>query len=171
MPDINPANRVKLSKNFFLDEFTTSQTAVRYGIDNSVEIGSRQYRYLKRLCEHVLQPIRDALGPVHISSGFRCQALNKKIGGASTSQHIDGLAADITVTGYTPYQVATWCKKNLRTYDQLIHEYGEWVHVSINPNFRSARKECLTAVKRPAKFRKPKTEYVPGIHLIAALAV
>lgn len=156
-------DRIKLSDNFYLDEFTRSQTAVRHGIDMSVIEGGLVYSNLRRLCKTILQPIRNKLGPVHISSGYRPLALNKRIRGSSNSQHLNGKAADFTVSGYTPLQVAQWIDENLPHYDQVIHEFGRWVHVSIASAHRDPRSSCLTAIKVPRRFRKPKTVYIPGI--------
>ena len=47
-----------------------------------------------RLAER-LQPIRDQYGPIHIWSGFRCPKQNMRVKGATFSQHLVGLAADI----------------------------------------------------------------------------
>lgn len=152
--------RLQLSTNFYLDEFTRSQTAARFGIDNTPPQKTRQQ--LARLCTQLLQPIRNEVGPIHISSGYRSPALNKKIGGSANSQHTLGLAADITATGKTPYQLAA-CIHARGGYDQLILEFGEWVHVSLPKKYDIARGEILTAVKVPRPFRKPKTVYVPGL--------
>lgn len=156
-------DRIKLSPNFYLDEFTRSQTAARHGIDMSVTPGGVFYSNLRLLCKQLLQPIRNELGPVNISSGYRPPALNKLIRGSASSQHCNGKAADFTVSGYTPLQVALWVEDNLPHYDQLIHEFGRWVHVSIAGAHRVPRDSCLTAVKVPRRFRKPKTVYIPGI--------
>ena len=98
-------SRIKLSPNFYLDEFTRSQVAVRHDITISVEPDSLVLENLRRLCVNVLQPLREALGPVHVTSGYRPLAVNILVGGSSRSQHIDGLAADIVVSGYTPFEV------------------------------------------------------------------
>ncbi|MDH5185201.1 MAG: D-Ala-D-Ala carboxypeptidase family metallohydrolase [Gammaproteobacteria bacterium] len=156
-------DRIKLSDNFYLDEFTRSQTAVRHGIDMSVIEGGLVYTHLRRLCKTILQPVRDELGPVHISSGYRPSKLNKLIGGSSNSAHCNGKAADITVSGYTPLQVAQWIDENLPNYDQVIHEFGQWVHVSISGPLREPRGSGLTAVKVPRRFGNPKTVYIPYI--------
>ena len=70
-----------LSDHFTLYEFVTSQTASRKGIDNTPppEVVER----LRALCADILEPARVALGPLHISSGFRCPKLNKSIGGST----------------------------------------------------------------------------------------
>ncbi len=158
-------SRVQLSTNFFLDEFTRSQIAARRGIDMSVCQGDVIYFNLRRLCRRVLQPLRDALGPTHISSGYRPPKLNRLIGGAPTSQHQYGQAADLVVTGHTPLEVATWLRDHVTGYDQLIHEYGAWVHVSVPSAAlpEPARMERLTAIKVPRLIGKPRTVYMPGL--------
>ncbi|WP_303909453.1 D-Ala-D-Ala carboxypeptidase family metallohydrolase [Thiohalomonas denitrificans] len=161
----------QLTKNFHLDEFLRSQTAVRHGIDMRVAEGGPVYSNLRRLCVLVLQPLRDALGPVTVTSGYRPPALNRKIGGARNSQHRYGLAADIVVSGYTSLEVARWLRDHGQAHDQLIHEFGEWAHVSIPDAGRSPRNERLTTVKLPRLIGKPRTVYVPGLYAVdAALA-
>lgn len=155
-------SRTKLSDHFYLDEFTRSQTATRHCIDNSVDLGSQIFRNIESLCIDVLHPIREALGPVHITSGYRCPKLNNKIGGSPNSQHTLGLAADIRVSHYTPYEVAKFCQENLKNYDQLIHEFGQWVHISIEAPGKQPRNTAFTAVRK-RKLGRLKTIYVRGI--------
>ncbi|WP_275100129.1 D-Ala-D-Ala carboxypeptidase family metallohydrolase [Sedimenticola hydrogenitrophicus] len=161
-------SRIQLSANFYLDEFTRSQTAARRGIDMTVSEFGVVYFTLRRLCRGVLQPLRDALGPVHITSGYRPPKLNRMIGGAPTSQHQYGQAADIVVTGHTPLEVATWLREHVTGYDQLIHEFGQWVHVSVPSAalHEPARLERLTAIKVPRLIGKPRTVYVPGLRTL-----
>jgi hypothetical protein len=139
--------RQQLSPNFYLDEFTRSQTATRRGIDNRVEPDSIIHTNLTALCRQLLQFIRDDLGPVHITSGFRSPELNIAIGGSTASQHCNGLAADIVVSGYTPFEVCEWVVSNNMPYDQLIHEFGSWTHISIAAQGDIHRQQQLTAYK------------------------
>ena len=70
---------MKLSKNFSLKEMTTSQTAERKGINNNPN--DDQITGLQKLCENILQPVRDHYAtPVTISSGFRSEELCVAIG-------------------------------------------------------------------------------------------
>lgn len=134
---------MKLTEHFDLAEFTVSQEAVRKGIDNNppdLILG-----HLRELCVHVLEPIRDLAGkPMSITSGYRCPALNESIGGASNSQHTIGEAADIHVQGYTVEDLFQLIKSSNIPFDQLIQEFGSWVHVSYRPN---NRKQALYALK------------------------
>ena len=123
---------MQLTKNFKLVEFEKSDTAQRKGIDNSIP--ADLIPNLKALCENVLQPLRDAVGvPVKISSGYRCPALNKAVGGSASSQHMRGEAADIVIPDKkTGLQWFEWMRTHL-TYNQLIWETnskgGSWIHV------------------------------------------
>lgn len=86
---------VQLSRNFTEEEFLHSNTALANGINNKWE-EHQHYLNAKKLCETVLQPLRDKYGPIHINSGYRVRRLNKLVGGAPNSTHMFGLAADIT---------------------------------------------------------------------------
>ena len=85
-----------LSKHFSLDEFTCSATAQAMGIVNSP--GSSELANLRFLCQEVLEPARKVIGePIHITSGYRCLALNRAVGGVAQSYHVRGLAADLHI--------------------------------------------------------------------------
>ena len=89
---------MKLTTNFSLAEMIASQTAARKGIPNNPTPG--QIENLKKLCESVLQPIRNHYdAPVIISSGFRSPELCVLIGSSIDSQHAKGQAADLQVSG------------------------------------------------------------------------
>ncbi len=138
---------MQLTEHFTLEEFTTSSTAKARGIDNSVP-SQRIVENLRNLCKQVLEPLRSyANQPITISSGYRCKALNKVVGGARNSQHMTGEAADIHIPLYdfkdstgsrlTDIQLARdwmqWLTDNT-DFDQLILETVNrrifWLHVS-----------------------------------------
>jgi len=106
---------------------------------------------LRRLCVHVLQPLRDDLcradtrRQVCVTSGWRPEELNRRIGGAAQSQHVIGLAADIEVAGVTALEVCARIRGLLLPFDQLIHEFGAWCHVSVAAMGDPPRGEVLTA--------------------------
>jgi hypothetical protein len=162
-------DRIQLSRNFYLDEFTRSGVAARLGRPVAVAPGSAEYANVLRLCTHVLQPIRDGLGPVFVTSGVRPRWLNRMIGSHDDSQHIPGQAADFRVIGFSPFEVVAWLSTSPIPFDQVIHEFGEWVHVSINPIERPPRRQVLTAYKRPDGAGGLVTAYAPGLHRIAEL--
>jgi hypothetical protein len=132
---------MKLSRNFYLWEFTKSQTAQRLGINNTPP--KEAVARLEDLCFWVLQPLREMLDtPIIVSSGYRCEALNKAIGGSEASQHMNGMAADIEAVGISNQNLFDAIQRELR-FDQLILEYHQpekpmsgWVHVSYRDDNR-----------------------------------
>lgn len=140
---------MKLSRNFSLSEFTKSSSALRLEIDNTPQ--GEHLEAAKLLFESVVQPVRDEFGLTVINSGYRCPALNEAIGGAKTSQHCKGEAADIEVPGTANIVVAKWIQ-NFLEFDQLILEFyskndpsAGWVHISYKKE--GNRNEALTATK------------------------
>jgi hypothetical protein len=146
---------MQLSKHFELAEFIRSSTAKRAGISNMPTEG--HIANIKLLCEKILEPIRTHFArPIIISSGYRSSALNRAIGGSTTSQHSSGEAADLDMDGtnVTNAQIFNYIKDNLK-FDQLIWEFGtstnpDWVHVSYESNGRQ-RGQILRAVKISGK--------------------
>lgn len=151
---------MQLSKHLSLAEVTRSESAKRNGISN--EPTAEHLNNFKKLAEKVFEPIREHFkAPIHISSGYRSAALNKKIGGASSSQHCSGEAIDIDMDGtaITNKQVFDFIKQHLE-FDQLIWEFGtasnpDWVHVSYESTGKQ-RKQVLRATKQGGK-----TVYAP----------
>ena len=89
---------MKLSENFSLIELIKSQTAERKSIDNTPS--PEHQENLKRLCESILQRVRDHFGRVvSVSSGYRSKELCTAIGSKTTSQHAKGEAADFEIYG------------------------------------------------------------------------
>jgi uncharacterized protein YcbK (DUF882 family) len=82
----------------------------------------------------VLQNIRNQFGkPIIINSGYRTPEYNKKVGGATRSQHCYGTAADIVVDGVSPASVAAAAEKALKEMDYPggIGLYKSFVHVDV----------------------------------------
>ena len=147
---------MNLSKNLTLSEVTKSSVAKNHGINN--EPNAEQLENLKTIANEVFQKIRDHFGvPIKVSSGFRSEALNKKVKGSKTSDHMKGCALDIDMDGFsstiTNRDVFNYIKDNLE-FRQLIWEFGnydnpDWVHVSYSRN--KNRKQQLKAVKKNGK--------------------
>ncbi len=72
-----------------------------------------------------LQELREQLGPIRITSGYRCQAHNAAVGGASGSQHLVGTATDIVAAGMTAGEVAAQCEH----FDGL-GRYVDFTHIN-----------------------------------------
>ena len=125
--------RMKISKNFSIEEFSYSPKAIEYGIINQITT-SEQRDAIFALVRKVLQPLRDLWGkPIHINSGYRCPQLNARVGGVATSQHTKGEAADLK-TGYAnaSYKMAKLILETPELWkqvDQLIL-YPTFIHVS-----------------------------------------
>ncbi|WP_208280577.1 D-Ala-D-Ala carboxypeptidase family metallohydrolase [Massilia oculi] len=146
-----------LTPHFTLQELTASQTAARRGIDNRPNI--QETRNLTRLAE-TLEQVRALVGrPVIVSSGYRSPALNKAIGGSTTSAHMRGLAADFACNGLTPVELARRIAESDIVFDQLIYE-GTWVHLGLSA--AQPRREVLTA-----HFKGGRTAYTKGLPLSA----
>lgn len=125
---------MQIGRFFTLAELTYSGTAIQYGLANTP--GPVEIDNLTRLTLNVLDPLRELVGPIKVNSAYRAPKVNAAVGGVRTSQHVAGQAADITVTGLTPYQLID-CIKWLRLpVDQCINEFGRWVHVSYGPRHR-----------------------------------
>lgn len=121
----------QLTEHFSLAELTASTTANKLSIDNTP--GPEALAQLQRTAE-MLERIRSTLGvPIKINSGYRSLLLNKAVGGVPTSDHSRGMAADFVAPGYgTPYDIAKALAPlvSVLGIGQLIHEFGQWVHVS-----------------------------------------
>jgi zinc D-Ala-D-Ala carboxypeptidase len=120
-----------LSPNFRLSEFTLSQTASRGGTDNTPPKS-----LMPRLINLAqgLERVRSLVGsPIIITSGYRSVELNKRIGGSPRSQHCLGEAADIVCPRFgSAKDLAQLIELNKDQvgFDQLILEFGRWVHIS-----------------------------------------
>lgn len=126
---------MNLSPHFTLAEMTVSETAARRGIDNDPPPD-----VVERL-KHTalgLEAVRTRLGaPIVVSSGYRSPALNAAIGGAQNSDHTRGDAADFICQGFgAPSTIVSALKDSGIQFDQLIEEFGRWVHISFGPRMR-----------------------------------
>lgn len=120
---------MKLSPHFTLAELTVSQTAARSGLKNSPNVAQTQA--LTQLCLGILEPLRARVNrQITVSSGFRSPTINRRIGGSASSQHCKGEAADFTIPGMTVAEVVALIVAMRLPYDQIIDEFGKWVHVS-----------------------------------------
>lgn len=135
----------KLSSHFSYEEMVKSDYAIRKNVDNTPN--AEQLANLTHLCKHVLEPIRDAVKSfVVVTSGFRSKSVNFNIGGSDYSQHTVGRAADFEVIGMTPFVVMNKILAEqdlMEKIDQLIYEYGSWVHVGIPAKGHAPRKQAL----------------------------
>jgi len=136
---------VQLTDHFTPEEMTFSETAIRHGLPNVP--GPDELLNLQALCKHVLEPARAALGPIHVNSGFRSPAVNALVGGAPGSQHTKGQAGDLRPLVATLHELLVWLWENA-PFDQLIWEFGAWVHVSYDRR-EPGRHQLLAAFRKP----------------------
>ena len=124
---------MNLTKNFTLEELTASSVAQSNGINNIPD--EKQILNLRRLCREILQPVREKLGkPIIVTSGFRSPALNRRVGGVATSQHLEGAAADIISQDNSELwrMLCLMVRNGEIAVGQLINEKGlRWIQVSL----------------------------------------
>lgn len=126
-----------MGRYFTIGELCQSNEADKRGIPNHPN--TAQKMNMEKLIERVLDPIRSLYGkPVYVNSGFRCMTLNKVVGGARNSQHMEGKAADITA-GSKEENKKLWgvvmflFQEGDIEFDQLIDEKDmSWIHISYN---------------------------------------
>jgi hypothetical protein len=140
--------KVPVTMHFTIEELFASATAKAKGIDNTPNV--QQMINLVYLAAYVLEPLRMAMDePIKIGSGFRCQKLNKAVGGVYNSQHLKGQAADLCIDGDIA-KGKRWFNyiKDHLPFDQLIWEHNSkgtyWVHVSfVFPDFGKNRHQVI----------------------------
>ena len=138
---------MKLSKNFSRAEIEHSNTAKRLGISN--EMSDKHLENMQRVIDNLIQPMRDAIGPIRISSGYRSPQLNKAIGGSSRSQHSKAQALDLQYWSGGKMNnkfIYDWILDSNLEFDQMINEFDfSWIHISLKKN--NNRSEVLEAYK------------------------
>ena len=163
---------MRISKNFTLAELTASNTSKRLGISNMPD--KEGIHKLRLLATELLQPLRNAVGPLRVTSGYRSESLNKAIGGSNKSQHTKCEAVDLQF-------VKRGRMDNMRIFnaivtlgldfDQLILEFGgatadkdsdnpDWIHISWK--IKDNRRQILVAYKdenNKTKYRTKKNYY------------
>lgn len=155
----------KYPENFSRDELLRSETAIRHNINN--EPHSKEHEENLLNVAQFLQALRDALSehygrdvPISVSSGYRSEALNTLVGGSKRSAHSHGLAADFRAFGLSVEEVFDFIHTHEAfsgMLDQVIDEFGAWVHVGIRqPKTDKRRGEFLLARKKGGR-----TVYTP----------
>jgi zinc D-Ala-D-Ala carboxypeptidase len=161
---------MRISKNFTLAELTKSNTATRLGISNTPD--KEGIHKLRLLATELLQPLRNAVGALRVTSGYRSESLNKAITGRSdyVSQHTKCEAVDLQFVkrGRMDNIKIFECLINSAIeFDQCILEFGgatadkdsdnpDWIHLSWK--IKDNRRQILVAYKdenNRTKYRKP----------------
>jgi hypothetical protein len=122
---------MRLTPNFSLEQLIHSETAARERIDNTPDADLVDNL---RLLAEGLEQVRMLTGfPLEISSGYRSSELNRRVGGAKSSQHTQGLAADFTCAEFgSPVDIIKAIRDSDIEFDQCILEYAKWVHISFS---------------------------------------
>ena len=123
-----------VSEFFTLRELTKSSTASKYHINNSPS--EDVIRNLQYGVNMVLDPLRRLYGkPIIITSGYRCPALNNRVGGVTNSWHTQGNAADIHVASLAEAAKIFSNLQKIPSVDTALFEHsqtGQWLHVQWN---------------------------------------
>jgi len=143
---------MQLSEHFTLEEATHSDTAIRMGINN--QPSEAQLENMKTAAVG-MEKVRALLGKgINVNSWLRLPEVNVAVGGSKISSHMDGWAIDFTCAGFgDPLAVCKAIETSGIKFDQMIHEYARWTHISFAPEMRGQK---LT-IFRPAN------KYVPGL--------
>ena len=134
---------MNLSPHFTFEEATSSVTAELQGIKNSPP---PKVLVNMRRCAERLEEVRKVTGPLMINSWFRSPELNKAVGGAFNSAHMTGWAIDLHSPTIHVYDLGKMIIGMGIDFDQIIYEYGQWVHLSFDP---ANRKQVLTKFDGP----------------------
>lgn len=124
----------RLGKYFMAEEFCQSEWARRHKV--VINPTEQVLHNLADLVLNILDPLREEVGPIHILSGYRPPKVNYGVGGAKTSQHVYGQAADIRCNRISAAELFDTILRMRLPFDQVIEEFGQWVHVSYGPRDR-----------------------------------
>ena len=119
-------NAVRLSPHFKLSEFLNLRK--HQGNFPTMQVVVN----LTYGCHQLLEPARLIAGPIIINSGFRCESVNRKVGGVAGSQHLIGQAADIRPKDPSRFLALVDFLKKCEYTDQLLTGTS-WLHISWNP--------------------------------------
>jgi zinc D-Ala-D-Ala carboxypeptidase len=129
---------MNLSDHFTLEEATHSDTATRLGINN--QPSAVQLENMKKAAEG-MEKVRALLGKsIHVNSWLRLPEVNVAVGGSKISSHMDGWAIDFTCKDFgNPLAVCKAIEAAGIKFDQMIHEYASWTHISFAPEMRGQK--------------------------------
>ena len=122
-------------KYFTLKEFERSSVADKYNIDNTIP--KELVPHIEELIEF-LNPIREVWGkPITVTSGYRCNELNKKVGGVDSSAHTIGYGVDLVSGDFKVFSnfIKSYFMSHPEVkFDQVIIEKSgnsQWIHIGL----------------------------------------
>ncbi len=140
-----------VSPHFSFAELTTTEH--RDFLDEQADAPPEVRMNLVRLAVDLLEPARSLVGPLRINSAYRCPGLNKAIGGALKSAHMDGLAADCFPLDLAMRDAYERILQSSLQFDQLIFEWGRWIHSGAASHAHEPRRQALM-IFSPGKCEK-----------------
>jgi zinc D-Ala-D-Ala carboxypeptidase len=140
-----------VSPHFSFAELT--RTDHRDFFDEQADAPPQIRANLVRLAVDILEPARAIVGPLRVNSGYRCPGLNAAIAGSRTSAHMDGLAADVIPLEMDLCDAYTRLAQSGLPVDQIIFEYGRWIHLGAPRHAHDPRLQRL-AVYSAGQYEK-----------------
>lgn len=144
-----------MTPHFTLSELTRSSTAQRLGVSNApTPTALKNLRATAEMLERVRSHLQ---APVQVTSGYRGAAVNKAVGGATSSDHLSGQAADVVAPKYgTPYKVAKALAPHIDALGigQIIYEKSgksTWVHLSTRVPIKLSNRVITIVVGKGAQ--------------------
>lgn len=138
---------MNLSEHFSLEEATYSETAIRLGINN--QPSDAQLENMK-IAAAGMEQVRALTGALRVNSWLRLPEVNVAVGGSKISSHMDGWAIDCSSSKLSPYDICKLVEGSGIKFDQMIHEFGRWMHISFAPEMRMQK---LTIFKPENKYK------------------
>lgn len=139
------------TKSYFtIAELCKSETATKYNIDNTPD--PIIISHLQQLI-NFLNPLREAWGSaIKISSGYRCDKLNRFVGGSKTSSHLIGYGVDLVPLNgkMDDFKKFIVDYMKIRMFDQCIIEKSgktEWIHIGLYNNKGQQRRMIFNIIK------------------------
>ena len=139
-------------KYFIIEELCYSTTANKNNIDNTPN--EEIIDHLTEMVDNLLDPLREVWGSaIKVSSGYRCEKLNKAVGGSKTSSHLFGFAVDLLPVNGLIDEFFEFVKNYLLSnnipFDQLIDEHSKgthWIHIGWK-NFNGEQRKQVKVYK------------------------
>lgn len=142
---------LRVSPHFTFSELT--RTDHRDFFDEQADAPPLVRVNLVRLAVDVLEPARAIVGALRVNSGYRCPGLNAAIAGSRTSAHMDGLAADVYPLAMPLAEAFTALAQSSLPFDQLIFEFGRWIHIGAARHGHDPRRQVL-AIYSAARYER-----------------